>query len=139
MFDVACSARSRKLFGPLYFAGKDGCHCVMMLSWPDTHQGVFSECGNMVTAVSSGAGSPGAGASWACMEYTAARHNTTKPQPRKRDWRVRVQRIFPSFIKGSSAGRPSRVFHHPLQDCCSSMDEKSVIRQERRRIYYRGV
>src|SRR5260370_29375227 len=54
IFDVACSATVRKLFGPLYLASNDGCHCMMMLSCPETHQREVCECGNMVSKGSSG-------------------------------------------------------------------------------------
>src|SRR5713101_5855248 len=55
MFEVACSGWALKLFGPLYFASNDGCHCMMMLSCPETHQREVCECGNMVSTGSSGA------------------------------------------------------------------------------------
>src|ERR1019366_1711508 len=54
IFDVACSATVRKLFGPLYFALNDRCHCMMTLSCPETHQRAVCECGNMVRTGSSG-------------------------------------------------------------------------------------
>src|ERR1019366_7882313 len=48
IFEVAYSGWVLKLFGPLYFASNDGCHCMMMLSCPETHQREVCEWGNMV-------------------------------------------------------------------------------------------
>src|SRR5437879_5219036 len=69
MLDVACSASARKLFGPLYFASNNGCHCVTMFSCPEIHQRAVSEWGNMVNMGSSG-GEPSADESPAPCAWT---------------------------------------------------------------------
>src|SRR5262249_51448036 len=73
-FDVACSACDRKLFGPLYWASNDGCHCAMMLSCPETHQRVVFECGNIVSAGSAPLASFETGASVFCAMHGIAKH-----------------------------------------------------------------
>src|SRR5450755_287245 len=56
MFETAYSECVLKLFGPLYFASNDGCHCEMTFDCPETHQRAVCECGNIVSTGSSASG-----------------------------------------------------------------------------------